>query len=106
MAPPNLTRASYSTPKHDELVLEFDSDIVWSEKLASQFSLDGVAGQILSGSVENNRLTMKLKSATKASKVTYLDSVHWNPDNLLYGKNGIAALTFCDVPIESSRTKP
>ncbi|MEI8018069.1 MAG: DUF2341 domain-containing protein [Schlesneria sp.] len=106
MTPPNLTRAAYSTSKHDELVLEFDSDIVWSEKLASQFSLDGVAGLILSGSTENNRLTIKLKTATKASKVTYLDSERWNPDNLLYGKNGIAALTFCDVPIESSRTKP
>jgi len=106
ITPPNLMRASYSTSKHDELVLEFDSDVIWSEKLTSQFSLDGVAGQIVSGSAENNRLTLKLKSATKASKVTYLDSERWNPDNLLHGKNGIAALTFCDVPIESSRTKP
>ena len=106
ITPPNLTRAAYSTSKQDELVLEFDSDIVWSEKLASQFSLDGVAGQVLSGSAENNRLTMKLKSAAKASRVTYLDSERWNPDNILLGKNGIAALTFYDVPIESSRTKP
>ncbi len=81
-------------------MLEFDSEIVWSEKLTSQFSLDGVAGQILTGSVENNRLTLKLNGATKASNVTYLDSANWNPDNLLYGKNGIAALTFCDVAIE------
>ena len=106
ITPPNLTRAAYSTSKQDELVLEFDSDIVWSEKLASQFSLDGVAGQVLSASAENNRLTMKLKSAAKASRVTYLDSERWNPDNILLGKNGIAALTFYDVPIESSRTKP
>ena len=97
---PDLKRASFTTSKHDELVLEFDSEIVWSEKLTSQFSLDGVAGQILTGSVENNRLTLKLKGSTKASNVTYLDSANWNPDNLLYGKNGIAALTFCDVAIE------
>ncbi len=103
---PNLIRVSYSPSKQDELVLEFDSDIVWSEKLTSQFSLDGVTGQILSGSAESNRLTLKLKTTRMASKVSYLDSDHWNPDNLLYGKNGIAALTFCDVPIESSRTKP
>ena len=32
--------------------------------------------------------------------VTYLDSANWNPDNLLQGQNGIAALTFCDVAIE------
>ncbi len=106
ITPPNLTRAWFANSKHDEVILEFDSDILWSEKLTSQFSLDGVAGQILSGAAENNRLTMKLKSATKASKVTYLDSERWNPDNILYGKNGIAALTFCDVPIESSGTKP
>jgi Concanavalin A-like lectin/glucanases superfamily/Domain of unknown function (DUF2341)/Carbohydrate esterase, sialic acid-specific acetylesterase len=98
--PPNLTRAWFTTSNHDELVLEFDCDIFWSEKLASQFSIDGVAGQIHSGSAENNRLTLKLNGTTNASKVSYLDSDHWNPDNLLYGKNGIAALTFCDVAID------
>ena len=100
ITPPDLKRASFTNSKHDELVLEFDSEIVWSEKLTSQFSLNGVAGQILSGSAENNRLTLKLKGTTNASKVSYLDSDHWNPDNLLYGKNGIAALTFFDVAIE------
>jgi sucrose-6-phosphate hydrolase SacC (GH32 family) len=32
--------------------------------------------------------------------VTYLDSDSWSPENVLFGENGIAALTFCDVPIE------
>ena len=35
--------------------------------------------------------------------ITYLDSASWSPENLLYGKNGIAALTFCDVPIEPAK---
>jgi hypothetical protein len=35
--------------------------------------------------------------------------MNWNQDNLLLGANGIAALTFCDVPIaakESMHRKP
>ena len=39
---------------------------------------------------------------TKSKTVTYLDSANWNPDNLLYGQNGLAAFTFCDVPIDPS----
>jgi hypothetical protein len=35
-----------------------------------------------------------------AKSLTYLDSANWNQDRLLRGENGIAALTFCEVPIE------
>ena len=45
---------------------------------------------------------LKLKNRSNAETVTYLDSANWNPDNLLYGKNGLAALTFCEVPIETN----
>jgi len=30
----------------------------------------------------------------------------WNQDNLIFGANGIAALTFCDVSLESARPIP
>ena len=98
--PPNLQRAFFSTVKQEELILEFDQQVVWSDALASQFHLDGEPKQVASGSASSNRITLKLKSPSKAMKVTYLDSASWNPDNLLYGQNGLAALTFCDVPIE------
>ena len=34
-----------------------------------------------------------------SGKVTYLDERAWSQDRLLVGKNGIAALTFCNVPV-------
>ncbi len=98
--PPNLMRAFFTTEQSDELILEFDQPIVWSDALVSQFHLDGEPKQVASGSANRNCITLKLKSPSKATKVTYLDSAVWNPDNLLYGKNGIAALTFCDVLID------
>ena len=45
-------------------------------------------------------LTLKLKEPVQAGKITYLDEMSWSQDRLLIGKNGIAALTFCNVPIE------
>jgi hypothetical protein len=30
----------------------------------------------------------------------YLTDKKWDPKTLLYGKNGLAALTFCEVPLE------
>ena len=44
-------------------------------------------------------VTLKLKEASAAKKITYLKEMNWSQDKLLMGANGIAALTFCDVPI-------
>ncbi|MFM9962719.1 MAG: DUF2341 domain-containing protein [Planctomycetaceae bacterium] len=103
IAPPNLLRAFFNTEQRDVLTLEFDQQVVWSEALVSQFHLDGEPKQVASGSANGTTITLKLKGSSKAKTMTYLDSANWNPDNLLYGKNGLAALTFCEVPIE---TKP
>ncbi len=98
--PPNLKRAFFMSAQRDEIILEFDCQMNWSDALASQFHLDGEAKQVVAGSLNGNRITLKLRGPTKSTAVTYLDSANWNPDNLLYGQNGLAALTFCDVPIE------
>ncbi len=100
--PPNLKRAFFTTAQRDELILQFDNHVTWSDKLVSQFHLDGEPKQVVSGSVNGTSITLKLKGPSKSKTVTYLDSANWNPDNLLYGQNGLAALTFCEVPIESS----
>ena len=60
---------------------------------------------VVSGSVTRNVLTLKVKEASAARKITYLREMNWNRDNLLLGANGIAALTFCDAPIEASSSK-
>jgi hypothetical protein len=101
ITPPNLKRAAFTTAARDELVLQFDQPITWSEKLTSQFHLDGESNKVASGAAIGNDLLLKLKGPTKSSKITYLDSANWNPNNLLQGQNGIATLTFCDVAIES-----
>lgn len=99
--PPNLQRAYFTTPQHDELTLEFDRSVLWLDSLKSQFHLIGDDVEVVSGVSHGQRITLQLQRATTATMVTYLDSNRWDPDHLLYGENGLAALTFCEVPIEA-----
>jgi hypothetical protein len=103
ITPPNLVQAACTSDQKDAIALEFDQPVVWAESLASQFNLDGEKGKVASGAVTGNVLTLKLASPSTARHITYLDSKSWNPTNLLCGVNGIAALTFCDVPIQSGK---
>jgi hypothetical protein len=104
VAPPDLKKVTYTSEKRDEIALEFDQPVVWTNALTSQFYLDGMQGQVVSGSATGNVVTLKLTAPVTARQITYLDSKSWSENNLLYGQNGIAALTFCEVPILSSRT--
>lgn len=101
ITPPNLRHAAYASAAKDAIALEFDQPVVWAETLAGQFYLDGEKGKVTSGSVTGNVLTLKLTEATKAQKITYLKEIAWNQDTLLLGQNGLAALTFCEVPISN-----
>ena len=94
---PNLRSATYAGK--DTITLTFDQPVAWDDKLASQFYLDGEKGKIASGSVAGPVLTLKLKEPSTATKITYLKEIEWNQDTLLTGTNGLAALTFCNVPI-------
>jgi len=100
ITPPNLKSASYASVAKDTLTLEFDQPVVWSDALAGQFYLDGEKDKVASGSVSGHVLTLKLKEASVAKKITYLKETSWSQNTLLNGANGIAALTFCNVPIE------
>lgn len=99
ITPPNLRRAAYGATT-DTITLEFDQPVVWADALAGQFYLDREKGPIASGSVDGNVLTLKLKRASTATKITYLKEIEWKQDTLLRGANGLAALTFCNVAIE------
>jgi hypothetical protein len=104
ITPPNLVKATSSGK--DTIVLEFDQPVIWMDSLASQIYLDGEKGQVASGSVTGNGVTLKLAKPVAAARVSYLKETAWTQDNLIFGKNGIAALTFCEVPVlpqESSR---
>lgn len=99
ITPPNLIQARRSPEGNSDVVLVFDQPVVWSESLKSQFHFDGKADRVLGALAEGNSLILKVADGAPPQAVTYLDSRNWNPNNLLLGANGIAALTFCDVPI-------
>ena len=50
--------------------------------------------------------TLELSEPASAQKITYLDSKTWSQENLLWGLNGIAALTFFEVTIALPATAP
>jgi hypothetical protein len=58
---------------------------------------------VTSGSASGNVVTLKLKSKQGATRITYLKERDWSQDRVLRSPNGLAALTFCDVPIEPVR---
>jgi hypothetical protein len=71
----------------------------WDPVLASQFYLDGEKGKITSSSASGHVVRLQLTATSAARKLTYLDSQSWSQSQLLRGENGLAALTFCEVPI-------
>ena len=104
ITPPNLRRVAYTGTAQDTLDLEFDQPVVWNDTLAGEFYLDGARDKVASGSVAGNVLTLKLKEASGGRQITYLKEIAWSQDTLLVGANGLAALTFCEVPIAASKT--
>lgn len=56
-----------------------------------------------SGSVSGNTLTLKLKEASTAKKITYLKESTWSQDRLMLGAKGTAALTFAEVEIGEAK---
>ncbi len=98
---PNLRGVTRVAGVKDAIALEFDQPVVWTDSLAGQFYLDGEKGKVASGSVSGNVLTLHLKVPSAATKITYLKEISWSQDTLLLGANGIAALTFCNVPVSS-----
>ena len=106
MTPANLEQARFTSTAGEAIALEFDQPVVWTDTLAGEFRLNGAKGKVASGVVSGNVLTLKLKGPIQARKITYLDEMAWSQDRLLIGKNGIAALTFCNVPVLSSKPSP
>jgi hypothetical protein len=103
ITPPNLKRAYYTGESHDAIALEFDQPVVWNALLVDQFFLDATEGQVTSGTVDGNVLTLQLKQGAKAARISYLSEKSWNQNKLLWGDNGIAALTFSNVAVDETR---
>ncbi|MFN5320794.1 MAG: DUF2341 domain-containing protein [Planctomycetota bacterium] len=100
VTPPNLLRARWADPGHTSIALEFDQPVNWDDSLCDQFALDGKSDLVLSGRREGKTLVLLLREGAVGKQITYLDSDRWSQEKLLWGVNGLAALTFCDVDIE------
>jgi hypothetical protein len=103
---PNLKRAYFTSAARTTIALEFDQAMSWSRFSLANYYVDKVAGKVTSGSASGNIVTLQLTSAASANAtLDYLDDDIWNSgegvSSLLYGANGIPALTFADVPIEA-----
>ena len=104
ITPPDLKQAYFTSAAKDTLALEFDQPVIWMDSLAGQIYLDGEKGQVAAGGVKGNLVTLKLKERTAAKNITYLKETAWSQNDLIFGANGIAALTFCDVPMLPAKT--
>jgi len=103
---PNLIQAYYADAAKSSIALEFDQPVVWDDLLASQFYLDDTEGIVVGGAVKGNVLTLSLKEPGAFERITYLKEMAWQQDRILFGRNGMAALTFCNVPIFNERKAP
>ena len=98
---PDLKAATFTTPAKDEIALQFGQPVVWTDDAKKNFCLDNVVAPIASGAAAGNVITLKLKSPSTAKTITYLTGRDWDghAENLIFGTNKIAALTFSEVPI-------
>ena len=100
---PDLQRAEWAGESRTRLHLTFDQPVDWSDDLGPRFYLDGEAGLVTTATVDDRVLTLQLGGPSTARHITYLKGTRWNrKDPVLRGLNGIAALTFCRVPIHET----
>ena len=101
---PDLKRAYFTTTNRTEIALEFGQNMAWNNGSASLIFLDGVGGKVTSGSVSGNVIKLQVTGASTCRTISYLMDQVWDQSqaNLIYGTNGIAALTFSGVPLALS----
>ena len=98
---PNLIEARFTNEKRNQIALTFDQEVQWQPGAAELFQFDTDGGKVVSGNVDGRVVTLKTEGAERATRITYIDGKNWNEKKTpLRGKNGIAAFSFCQVPIE------
>ena len=105
---PNLVRITPQGDHRDELRLEFDQAVVWDNRMADQFHLNPPDARVVSGTSSGSgggsTVVLKLSGPTRSKTLSYVDGQSWSQSKLLRGANGIAAFSFCEVPIEPTTT--
>lgn len=98
---PSLKRAWWTSAAKDEIALDFGQPMTWKDGMKKDISLDDDAAPVAAGSVSGNVIKLQLSGPSSAKTIGYISGRRWDgkPDSLIFGANGIGALTFCDVGI-------
>jgi len=102
---PNLKRAWFTSAAKDEIALDFGQPMTWKDEMKKDICLDEVRAPISSGTVAGNIIMLKFTQPSTAKTIGYLSGRDWDgkPASLIFGANGIAALTFCEVPLAPAK---
>jgi len=107
ITPPDLVSARYTSAKRDEISLIFDQSVAWDNALMGRFWLDSVGGKVTGGAATGKEIRLKLAAPSTARTISYVNGDKWNHKQpIIRGLNGIAALTFCNVPILPAELLP
>ena len=100
---PNIRSVFYSSDRKDEIKLVFDQDLKWDEEIIERFYLDDDSAKLTAASGSGRIITLKLAGPSVAKNLSYVRGGKWKQEqDIIWGANDIAALTFCEVPIELS----
>ena len=101
VTPPNIQSASFVSERNDEIKIVFDQEVIWDEKIIERFHLDDDSVKLSGVGGSQKTITLKLTGPSTAKSLSYIRGSKWKQeDAIIWGANGIAALTFCEVPIQ------
>ena len=101
---PNIESVAYSRPEKDEITLVFDQDVKWDEKILERFYFNEPSAEVIAVGGSGRRITLKLASPCTATNLSYVRGGKWRQEEaIIWGANNIAALTFCEVPIQPEK---
>jgi len=102
VTPPDLVRARFASPAREVIELEFDQPVTWRPEAVAEFSVGGRRGLVRSGSGDGRLVSLRLAEPAPAATLSYIDGGFWSQERILRGTNGIAVLSFCDVPVAAA----
>ena len=101
ITPPNIRSVSYIGDRKDAIKLVFDQDVKWDEEIIERFYLNDDSAKVAAVDGSGKTITLKLAGPTAAKNLSYVRGGKWKQEQaIIWGVNDLAALTFCEVPIE------
>ena len=102
---PMIESVYFTDNNQDEITLTFDQDVKWEDEVAWRFYLDGSLAEAIAIEGSGKVISVKLAASSTAKTMTYIKGGKWKQEEaIIRGSNTIAALTFCEVPIQPARS--